>query len=453
MHRHIRRTRNYFSGDGLRPLLVRAVAGSGMVRIAAMLATFGVGVQLARGLGVEGYGYYGLALAVITIASIPSELGLSKLVLREVATAAAAKNYCALFGVLRWADRTCWSISAVAAAALAVAAVIILNTGSSPLGVAILLGIPTIPLLALSRIRGGALQGLYHIVRGQIPANLLRPLLLSLLLFGVYFAGFALTPASAMALNSVTAVVVFVVAHIWLRNRLPATSPPQFVHGGRKWLASSIPLALTDGMRTLQSELTILLLGLLTVAADVGLFRIAVVTATVAAAPIPVVVHATIATIARLHAEGKPAQLQKLVTYSAYAQTAGVILLSLPLLIVPELLLSIVFGSEYAPAANALRIVALGHIANAAFGSNIHLLNMTHHERRVTRAMGIALVLNVITVLLLAAQWGIIGAALGYVVSLLAWNVITWLDGRRILSIDTSVFAVILPSARSRDAD
>lgn len=451
MHRYIRRTRSYFAGEGLRPLLVRAFAGSGIVRIAAMLASFGVGVQLARGLGVENYGYYGLALAVITIASVPSELGLSKLVLREVATAAADRNYPALFGVLRWADRTCWWISALVAAALAVAAVVIVNTGSSPLGAAILLGIPAIPLLALSRIRGGALQGLYHIVRGQIPANLLRPLLLSLLLFGAYFAGLALTPASAMALNTVTAAIVFVVAHVWLRSRLPAEAPAELVRGGRKWLASSIPLALTDGIRTLQSELTILLLGLIAVAAQVGLFRIALVTATMAAAPIVVLIHATMPVVARLHAAGEHGRLQKLVTYSAYAQTAGILLLSLPLLIVPELLLSLVFGAEYAAAANAMRIVALGQIANAAFGPNVVLMNMTHHEASVTRAMGIGLVLNVVTVLLLAASWGMIGAALGFFISLLSWNILLWRDGRRLLSIDSSIFAAILPSGGPRD--
>lgn len=441
MNRHIRKTRSYFAGEGLRPMLVRAFAGSGIVRIAAMLASFGVGVQLARGLGVEGYGYYGLALAIITLASIPSELGLSKLVTREVATTAAAKDYPALFGVLRWADRTCWWISAVVAAILAVAALILLDIRTSPLGAAILLGLPAIPLLALSRIRGGALQGLYYIVLGQVPANLLRPVLLSALLFAAYLAGLALTPASAMALYSFTALIVFVVAHLWLRARLPAAAPSQIVQGGRKWLASSIPLALTDGMRTLQSELTILLLGLLAVAADVGLFRIAVVTAIIAAAPMVVLIRVTMPAIARLHAAGEHARLQKLVTYGAYAQTAGVLLLSLPLLIVPELLLSLVFGPDYAPAANALRIVALGQIANAAFGPNIVLLNMTHNEARVTRAMAIGLVLNVITVLLLLQMLGLIGAALGFVVSLLSWNILTWLDGKRILSIDTSILS------------
>jgi O-antigen/teichoic acid export membrane protein len=418
---------------------VRALAGSGSIRIIAMLASFAVGIQLARGLGVEGYGYYGLALALITLASIPGELGLPKLVVREVAAASAREDYRALFGALRWADSACLRISLAIAATVVVAALLVLQLRPSALGAAILLGAPIIPLISLAKIRGGALQGLNYVVLGQVPGVLIRPLLLSLLLLGSYILGTGLSAPGAMALNSLTAAAVLVIAHLWLRKRLPKVVPAEVVTSGRRWLASTIPLALTDGMRTLQSELTILLLGLLAIAADVGLFRIAVVTATIASAPMIVISRVAMPMIARLHVEGDSPRLQKIVTYSAFAQTAGVLLLSLPLLVAPVPLLGLAFGPDFEPAATALRIIVLGQIANAAFGPNAALLNMTHHEGRVTKAMAIALVLNVVTVLLLAATAGITGAAIGFVLSLLCWNVLTWLDARRLLNIETSV--------------
>ena len=67
-----------------------------------MVASFAVGVQLARLLGVEGYGYYGIALSVVTIAGIPGEMGLSRLVTREVASASAKGDLPHLFGAVRW---------------------------------------------------------------------------------------------------------------------------------------------------------------------------------------------------------------------------------------------------------------------------------------------------------------------------------------------------------------
>lgn len=439
------RARAYLLAPGLGPLFVRSLAGSSVVRILAMLATFGVGVQLARGLGVQGYGYYGLALSIVTIAGIPGELGLSKLVMREVSTANARGDDAALFGVLGWAKKVCWSISGLLAVAVAIAAGVLIARGSTTLGTALLFGIPTIPFMALSRINGGALQGLQYITLGQIPANLLRPLFLSVLLLALYLASSLSAPA-AMAVNSATAVMVFLVAQAWLRKRRPRTGAAAVALHDRRWLASTIPLALTDGMQMLQLELTTVLLGAITLPADAGLFRLAAATAAMAAAPMVIIAHATMPMLAGLHAQEDHERLQKVVTYSALVQTVGVLVLSLPLLIVPKLLLSLVFGAGFGAAATALRIVAVAQIVNAAFGPNIILLNMTHQEKRVTRATAVGLVLDVVITVLLARTFGTIGGAIGFAASLMTWNLLLWYDARTVLGIETS--ALKLPSRR-----
>jgi O-antigen/teichoic acid export membrane protein len=435
----VNRSINVLGGSGLGSFLVRSVAGTGAVRIASMVASFGVGVQLARGLGVSGYGYYGIALSVITLCAIPAEMGLPRLVTREVAAAAVRKDMPHLFGVIRWASRVGVRISLVMAVGIVAGALILGQLRPSILSLALVAGAPIVPFMVLSRVHGGALQGLHHIVRGQIPANFLRPVALSLLLLFALTLGFNLSPAAAIALNAVSAGLAFLVARHWLAQRLPKAVPAELVRGGVRWLASSIPMALTDGMRILQSELTILLLGILTAPAEVGLFRVAAATAFAAATPIAVINHVAFPVIARLHAEQDAHRLQKAVTGLAQAQFIGVLLLCLPLIIAPEPLLTLVFGSDYAPAAKVLRILALAQVVNAAFGPNVALLNMTHNERRVARAMAIGLVLNVAAVLLLGLVWGRMGAALAVFGSLLVWNLLTWIDGKRILGIDSSL--------------
>jgi O-antigen/teichoic acid export membrane protein len=416
-----------------------------------MLASFLVGVQLARGLGVQGYGHYGLALSIITIASIPGELGLPKLVNREVAIAAAREDYPTLFGVLRWADRVCWIASVTLAAVVAIVAAVLYSRGSTALATALVAGIPVIPFMALSRIRGDALQGLHYITLGQVPANLLRPLFLSILILFISLGGW-LSPAIAMGLNSITAIAVYLIAYRLLSKHVPKVAPPAVITAGRRWLESTIPLALTDGMRMLQLELTTVLLGLLTIPAEVGLFRIAVITATMAATPMIILNRVNMPMISRLYARDEWSRLQKVVTYSGYVQTAGVVLVSLPLLLFPELLLSLVFGPDFAAAGTALRIISLGQITNAAFGPNVPLLNMTHRERRVTRAMIIGVSLNVVTVLLLGRLFGMIGGAVGFVVSLVSWNILAWLDSRRIVGVETSILGALLPKPRAAKA-
>lgn len=440
---HLSRGRSYVSGAGLRPFLVRSLAGTGAVQMASMAASFLVGVQLARGLGVSGFGYYAIAQSVITLVSIPSERGVPRLVTREVAGAMVSEDYPRLFGVLRWADRLTLAVSALATVGLIVAAFVLANVHPSPLGLALVLGAPIIAFMSLARIQGGALQGMHHIVMGQIPANLLRPVGQSVLLICVYLFAFHLDPALAMGLNAAAAAVVFLVARHWLVQRLPPRTRVAPIREGRRWLASSIPMALTQGMLIVQSEVSVLLVGFIILPADAGLFRIANSTVAAAGAAVPIVLHVAIPVIARLYAQKDLARLQKSVTFFACLQFGGILLLSAPLLIAPEFWLSLAFGKGFAAAANPLRLLLAGQILNAAFGPNVVLLNMTHHEKRVTRAMAIGLALNVVLVPVLTLRFGIVGAAIGLVASTLSWNVIARADARRLLGIETSAMGAI----------
>src|SRR5689334_20946551 len=142
----IRQTRSFLKREGLGPFLVRALAGSGAVRLAAMAGSFAVGVQLARMLGVEGYGYYGLALSVITIVGIPGELGIPRVVTREVAAASVAHDDGRLFGALRWARSTVLGLSLIMAALVIAGSYFVGTRRPEVPTLAILLGAPMIPL-------------------------------------------------------------------------------------------------------------------------------------------------------------------------------------------------------------------------------------------------------------------------------------------------------------------
>jgi O-antigen/teichoic acid export membrane protein len=408
-----------------------------------MLASFAVGVQLARGLGVSGYGYYGIVLSIVTIAGIPVELGIPRLVTREVAAADVEGDLPRLFGILKWADSIVWRFSAVMLAAIGIGAFVLASIRPPPLGVALALGAPILPFMALARLRGNTLQGLRYILRGQIPANLVRPLVLSLLLIMVSSYGTRVGPPLAAALTSISAAAAAVLAHFWLKKRLPKQRPTNFIKNGRAWIASSIPMALAQGMRVLQIELSTLLLGVIAAPATVGIFRIANVTAQMAAAAIPVVAHVAFPLVARLHAEGDRRRLQRAITAFAAAQVAGVLLLSLPLLIAPQFLLGLAFGEQFERAAIPVLILIVGQIVNSVFGPNVVLLYMTKHETRVTRALAIALALNVITVPLLAIFAGAIGASAALVISTACWNLIAWRDAKRLVGIDTSLSFVL----------
>ena len=192
---------------------------------------------------------------------------------------------------------------------------------------------------------------------------------------------------------------------------------------------------------TLQSQLLILLVGLLSTIEEVGLFRIAASTAVMLTVPMTIVHVVASPTIARLKAQEDTIRLSKLLARAAKAQFGGLLILSAPLLIAGEPILAFVFGAEYLPSAGPLRLLIAGQLLNCAFGLNVPVLNMTHHERHVARAMLIGLVVGIATATLLAKPWGGYGAAVAFVVSTTVWNIIAWLDAKRHLGIDTSIVA------------
>lgn len=413
------------------------MAGSSAVQLAGMVLAFLVGVQLARGLGVEAYGQYGIAMAVVTLASIPGEFGLPRLVTREVAAAASRKDFPGLFGVLRWSDRLIGRVGITVALITAAAAYLLLQRSSPEVAGAILWGAALVPLVAWLKVRGGALQGLHHVVLGQVPAVVVRPALFSLLLFALFqFLPRAGAP-EAMLLNLVTAAAALALTAFWLRSRLPADRPAVLREDGRRWLASGAALGVTGGVTILQSQLLVFLLALFETDAEVGLFRIALSIMTVIAAPIAVVATVVSPLLASLHSQGDLARLKRLAKASARFQSAGVLLIAAPFLLAAEPIISAVFGPEYGAAAGATRILAISQVVSAVFGVNATLLNMTGEDRKVTRAICIALVANMAAAAVLIPWLGGAGAAWSFIVGVLVLNVMAWIDARRTAGVNT----------------
>lgn len=439
MRARFTKLRKYVGAGGLGPFMVRAAAGSAVVQAAGMLLGFLVGVQLARGLGVEGYGVYGIAMAVIAIAGIPGEFGLPQLVMREVAAADARKDSAGVCGVLDWANRISLALGFGLAATVALVGYWAVHPHSPGLAWALVVGSPMIPLVALTRIRGAALQGLGHIARGQIPAGIVRPLSLSALLLGLFAWWPNADAGAAMALNCVALTVALLSAHIWLRTRLPRSAAQISTCSSRDWLSSAVPMAMTEGMRLTQSQIGVLVLGIMVATAEVGLFRVALSTAVMVGVPITLGNLISGPMLARLHSQGDRERLQTLCTRSAQFMSGGVLILFLPILLAGSELIRILFGEEFIGATPALLVLCLGYLLSAWFGPNAMLLNMTGHEGRVTRAMAFALAGNIAGLVVLVPWLGQIGAALAATLGLATWNGLLWWDARNILKIDTSV--------------
>lgn len=438
----IQRFSSYFARDGLGPILVRALAGSAGIRIIGMAFGFLVGVQLARGLGAAGYGVYGVAMSIISMVTIPTEFGLPQLVTREVASAQVRQDWPLIRGVLHWANRTVICLSAVMAAAGLVGWLVFHKKFSTDLGYALLPGLLLVPLVPLGNLRGAALRGLQQIVRGQLPEIILRPAMFSLLLLvASLFLPMGLTPAVAIAMQALAAGATLVVAAYMLRKIMSASQETVVpVTDAKAWIRSALPMALTEGMRMLHGNASILLLGVLSTASIVGVFRVASSMSMLMTMPVSLIHVVSAPVFSRLHAASDYVRLQRMLYWVAVAMVLGVTALTLPFVFFGEQLVGTVFGADFGASNVPLLILSTGTIIGSAFGASATLLNMTGHEKRVTRAFGFSLLVLGIFSLPLIHFFGAIGAALANSFSFVLWSALMWLDARRLLRLDTSLF-------------
>ncbi len=439
----IGRLRRYLAGTGLGPTLVKAVTGSAGLRIAGMGFGFLVGVQLARNLGAEGYGIYGVAMSIIALLTVPTEFGLPQLLTREVAVAKVKRDWGRMKGILRWSSRVSLLISAVIGVGV-VAWLLLSGQGlGSPLGMTLLAGVLMVPIVAQLSMRSAALRGLQLIVRGQLPDVLLRPMCYSALLFLASPWFVPMTPALAMALGVLSSAMALLLAQWMLRYQMPAevvAAPP--VEEAGAWLKSTVPMAMTEGLRLLQSHLLILTIGVMATAADVGVYRVAASVGLLLALPAGLFAGVGAPVIARLHAAADRARLQRLLGWAAVGMTAGSLVLTLPFILGGKPLFAWVFGQEFAASAPVLFVIAAGQVASSLFGANATLLNMTEHQSAVTRASSISLVILLLSAAPLIHFFGVMGAAIADAVALLVWKVILWNSARHLTSLKSTIFAV-----------
>jgi O-antigen/teichoic acid export membrane protein len=83
----------------------------------------------------------------------------------------------------------------------------------------------------------------------------------------------------------------------------------------------------------------------------------------------------------------------------------------------------------------------------AFFGVNAVLLNMTGHQKRVTRASWTSLSVMAVLCPPMIHSLGAMGAALASTVAMLVWNTQMWRDGVRLLGLDASFLPLLKRTA------
>jgi O-antigen/teichoic acid export membrane protein len=405
----------------------RVLAGAGGLiglRFAFSGLSFLVTVLLARLLGTTGFGAYSYAFAWVTLLGIPAILGSDQLLVRDLAAYHAKSEWGLMRGLLRRANSAV--LLASSALALFAAATAWALRGPSPVmlptfWVALIL----LPLIALTRVRQGAMQGLHRVALGAMPEQLIQPtLLLVFLSIAHSFLLYRLTAPLAMGLNVAACGVAFLVGALLLNGTLPRTVKQAApVYRDRVWARSSLPLVFLAGAGVLFQQADTLILGALKGAKAVGLYTAAHKGADFIAFVLIAQSAAFASTAASLYATGDMERLQRLVTRLARWTLLASAPLALLLIGYGHWFLMYFYGRQFTQAWTALAILSSGQLANISMGSVGLLLVMTGHERDAATAIGAGAAANIVLNFVLVPRWGLEGAAAAYACGMILWNV------------------------------
>ncbi len=417
-----------WAGKGLGGELARGGVGSLAINVASLAMQLLTTVILARAMGPESYGTYAFALALTTVVMTPIQTGITNVAVRFTATYHAREEWSLLKGLRRRLFQWTLGYGVIGAGLLFIMVLATGGLGAGPsavptLGWAILLLVFS-PLVALF---GGTLRGLRHTVLGLLPENIILPLaFLAFLGAGYLLPGaHCLDAEVAMALRVGGAAIAVCFGYAALRRYFPEdckNSRP--LYGTRMWARTILPLSFLGGMMVVNSRMDILMLGWLAETRDVGVYRVAVAGATLVTFMLSAVNMVVGPQTASLWAQGRKAELQRMLTWGARVSLAAALPVAILFWVFGADILRIVFGEEFVGGHLALAILCVGQTVNAAAGSVGFILNMTGHERDTLVGVAAAAVLNIILNVLLIPSYGYVGAAIATASSVTTWNMI-----------------------------
>ncbi len=402
------------------PTIAVRVLGAGLLAVVTAVS--------ARALHPEGFGAYAFIVALVTIASIPTTVGLRQTVARETAYATARGALTAIGSTWIWAVK--WTLLVTVAMAGAVTGWALWAVDDPALARHMLIAAAILFLLPLPRMTAGVLQGLGKVALSQIPEQIVRPLvLLGLVLAAWWLAGGApVTVSTMLVLFAIALAAEGGTSTLFLLRAMPFRLRDSLARGpdiSRRALAmSAVSFGAIAGVYLVNSNLDVVMLGLLGSTAETGIYKAAATLSELVAFGLGAINTVLMPRIAGLHASGDRAALQRVVLRATWLISGFALVAALGLVLAGRPLLALVFGDGYAAGYAALIILVVGQLANALFGPVALILNMTGHERLTLAGHSLSVVANAVLNLALIPRLGIEGAAIATASSLLTWNLL-----------------------------
>lgn len=223
---------------------------------------------------------------------------------------------------------------------------------------------------------------------------------------------------------SITGILGWMFMEHAFQKRMKTTDKIKQI-SGKTILNISLPMLVTDTMVFIIGETGIIILGMFRSASEVGYYCIAVKLASLAT----VILQAVNAMIGPKFSELFHSNKIEDLFHVAKKSSKLIFILTAPivvgLLVLGKQILIVAFGKEYAIVYPALVILLFGQFVNSISGATGLFMNMTGNQNVLKNIMIMSAGINIIINLALSPYYGIIGASLASMSSIIFWNITT----------------------------
>jgi O-antigen/teichoic acid export membrane protein len=295
-----------------------------------------------------------------------------------------------------------------------------------------------VPLMGFAAVRAGAIKGMNRPSFAELPNLVIQPII-ALFSILIVIRFFELDVNAAIHIQLFAATLSFIIASLIflsVQPKIDHTIRPQYEIA--KWAPALLPFTVLALIGVFNAQIGVILVGLLSSNEEVAAMRIAERIGQFVMLSLTLVNLIIAPYIVLAHKEENILLLQRLAKKSAQ----GSFLLALPIgllfIIFGDVLVGLAFGEEYVELSYLpIVIITVGQLVNVFFGSVSYFLTMSGHEKDTLKAQVLAVITNIIVCIILTPSFGAIGAAVGFTISMIIWNVILYRMVQKRLGIRT----------------
>ena len=387
-------------------------------------------VILARTLGTSEFGVWSFGWNLAVVLAVPATLGLSLTALSAIPRWLVGGDASLIPRFVSHSRRLTLGAACVLSAALA------MLTVTSVLGRGALVGAILLPGIAVVALQRDLLRSLGSIISAYGLGVAGPPVILTMsaCAAAIYDTSRVWLVASCYAAGSVALIAVQAGAIRVRTSRSGTRAETQSRDRSVLSLAgnSRVMFQVTI-LAAFLAQGDVVVVGALGTERQSGLYFAAARIAALVAFCLTAVAASAAPVISSAWARRDGAELASTMYRSRLYSTVPAVVVALPLLVAPDLVLN-VFGSGFDAASETLRVLAVAQLVNAAAGPVGFALLLTGRESTVLRAFIGATALEVGLMAGLLPVYGTVGAAVGVLLTTVAWNVGLSMVARRHIS-------------------